>query len=312
MRRVLVLSAVVLAGCFPDYETEPDDHMVIVHSAGQSVDFEVAADTGLTSNTVSFTYDFDIDQYEVTVGRFNEWWKHGRKSPDPDSSLDPDGAYKEQMSWEASWNDSVSHEYFDWAAVDTDGKCSGPEPYPLGEAPSTTWRLAEDGVAGAVNFPMTCVSWMQAAAFCASEGKRLPTAAEWSFVRTDGVAPQLFPWGNAEPPGGCDGAVLKFNGGFCGFPRPIGSSNLDHTADGVEDLVGSVFEWVWDVQWEGNKNEPNWAAPSDGADASARRLRGGGSYITDVDEERTQGRLEPYGAGDRYNDAGFRCVRSVR
>ena len=98
MRRVLVLSAVVLAGCFPDYETEPDDHMVIVHSAGQSVDFEVAADTGLTSNTVSFTYDFDIDQYEVTVGRFNEWWKHGRKSPDPDSSLDPDGAYKEQMS----------------------------------------------------------------------------------------------------------------------------------------------------------------------------------------------------------------------
>ncbi|MEP7355884.1 MAG: bifunctional serine/threonine-protein kinase/formylglycine-generating enzyme family protein, partial [Anaerolineales bacterium] len=49
------------------------------------------------------------------------------------------------------------------------------------------------------NFPMVNLTWDQAEAFCESDGRRLPTEAEWEYAATGGNA-RLFPWGDQFDP----------------------------------------------------------------------------------------------------------------
>ncbi len=314
MQRVwFAVAALGLAGCFPDYQLEsgPPPDMTRMRSSGATVEFDVTADQGQVRSSVTLSYDFDVDEHEVTVDHFNVWWKGERALPPASSSLDEGGIYEDQMRWHASWDAPAQIESFQWANenVDTDQTCSGPKPYPVGGQPSTTWRMAEDGVPGAQDFPMTCVSWMQAAAFCASQGKRLPTAAEWKFVRAEGGT--TYPWGGSPP--SCDDAIVNANGQGCGFPVPVGTAARDETPSGAVDMVGSVFEWLWEARWPGAVNEQDWAGPGDNESPDREHLRAGGAYISEEWDQRMSGVIEPhYGANQQFNDAGFRCARSVK
>jgi formylglycine-generating enzyme required for sulfatase activity len=119
------------------------------------------------------------------------------------------------------------------------------------------------GKPGRERHPINCVSHFQAVQHCAFRGARLATEAEWEFAaRGDSNRP--FPWGNGQPTADhinacgkeCErwhqkvglssemhGLMYQEDDGYSGT-APVGSFPLGATSDGVEDLIGNVFEWT--------------------------------------------------------------------
>jgi formylglycine-generating enzyme required for sulfatase activity len=93
------------------------------------------------------------------------------------------------------------------------------------------------------------VSWDAARQYCANDGKRLPTDAEWEFAAR-GTTSRRYPWGDAVPT--CNGVIfgrldhLACDGMKKG-PANVHASPQDWTPEGVHDLFGNASEWVEDA-----------------------------------------------------------------
>lgn len=127
--------------------------------------------------------------------------------------------------------------------------------------------------------PINCVSYWMAAAFCAWDGGRLPTNAEWTYTALGGNQLREYPWGSGRT---ADKLVtdLKrdansftfpedfpwFDNGFNAYHiappgrKPAGASRWGH-----QDMGGNLLEWVADItkkgagivrggSWEGHKD----------------------------------------------------------
>jgi serine/threonine-protein kinase len=169
--------------------------------------------------------------------------------------------------------------------------------------------------------PVVAVSWQAAKDFCAAQGKRLPTEAEWEYVARRGDG-RRFPWGEVPP--GCEDAVLerKSDGKFSTCrpepPRPelppVGSAKADRTLDGAYDMGGSVAEWTSDLFMDTlppgstTLRSPRYDPPA-GEEDSYRSLRGGAwteSFLSARGAARFRARAELLHAS-----MGFRCVRDI-
>ncbi len=255
--------------------------------------------------SVRFSRAFWVDKYEVTTGRFRVWHEEQlRKLPCEvgTCSLDPGGPYESEMIWQAGWNGML-------AETSHLSGCYVPfNPDPKGR---TTWQIAHDE--DRWDLPMTCVSWYEALAFCASEGKRLLTESEWIFTATDGKPGQPYPWGDIWQPA-CSFSIHKDSAETaCGFPTKVGTASDGATETGVFDLTGSVFEWVWDRPWD---QAPQASLDFTGGqdNGMGTRVRHGGAFIVDPSggDARLQNNVfEAYPETDFYGDAGFRCAKSV-
>lgn len=171
--------------------------------------------------------------------------------------------------------------------------------------------------------PVNCVSWSQAAEYCAMLGRRLPTEAELEYV----IGAQgrfAFPWGNQAPD--CNGAIYgrEQDGDECADlgigTEPIGTATLDRStfpSGELVDLAGNVREWT-DDRWQ-RETEPCWgvglftdphcAEPSP-ADGDARVVRGGG-FESPVPLLRSALRTRIADEDFAVSAAvGFRCARS--
>ncbi len=155
-------------------------------------------------------------------------------------------------------------------------------------------------------FPINCVTWHQAVAYCAWAGKRLPTEVEWEHAArgNDGRA---FPWGDAAPD--ADG-TFRANWGeglarhlwmrdHWEFDAPVGSFPGGVGPYGTLDQAGNVGEWVADAfeAHEGDTGEPE-------------RVVRGGSFREYARRMKTFAR-DWHGAGRFYSHVGFRCAADV-
>jgi formylglycine-generating enzyme required for sulfatase activity len=142
---------------------------------------------------------FELDTFEVTVARFRAFVNAGMgtraKPPPPQAGAHP----RIPMSgWRPEWNERLPAE--------TPGLKSM-----LGGG---TWT----GEPGAnEQKPITNVSWMVAFAFCAWDGGRLPTYAEWNFAAAGGTEQRTYPW---SMPAGSTTIEPKHAAYSCNFELP--------------------------------------------------------------------------------------------
>jgi formylglycine-generating enzyme required for sulfatase activity/dienelactone hydrolase len=194
--------------------------------------------------------DFFIDRYEVTNREFKQFVNRG--------------GYQSGQYWKEafrkdgrtlSWEEAMSEFH------DATGR-PGPAAWEGG-----SYREGEE------DFPVTGVSWYEAAAYAEFAGKKLPTVPHWFRAAGVGVAPYMVPASNFGNKG------LARSGQYAGI-----------SAAGAYDMAGNAREWC-----------------SNQAGAGLRFTLGGAwsdppYQFTDPDAR------SPF---DRFPTNGFRCVRYI-
>lgn len=244
----------------------------------------------------TLTHDFWLDTVEVTVGRFKAWVAAGQKLPCDTGtcSLDPGGPYHATMIWQSTWNPSAQSASYKSAC----------NPATNTQTPIVTFTLGDD------KYPVSCVDWYHAVAFCASEGKRLATETEWQYAASGREQQRPYPWGS-QAQTDCSLAVWAAPGTMgCGFPKEVGSRPGGASRDGVLDLAGSLWEWAWD--YDGHYPAPDAGSIIDyaGPVTPANRSTRGGSWAYDDSAMRTTHR-DTTDPGSAFADVGIRCARTA-
>jgi formylglycine-generating enzyme required for sulfatase activity len=171
--------------------------------------------------------------------------------------------------------------------------------------------------------PMNCVDWYAAMAFCAWDGGRLPTEAEWEHAARYAGEPaggRTYPWGEASPVGRCDLAQWAICPGADGrSTRRVQSLSLGQVM-GIYDFAGNVNEWVADTFVPyADASSPNecWNGagrvdPLCNSTSTSLRIVRGGAFATPPTEV---SRLQTFyrrgvEAITRQTVHGWRCVRA--
>ncbi len=214
------------------------------------------------------------DTYEVTVGRFRVYWSAGH--PAPGTVSYPSGLYS------------------------FDGTVTEP-----GSGVGCTWR------GSSTDAPINCANWSTAQAFCAWDGGRLPTEAEWEWLAR---GPGPHPWGSSDPE---DRLVCWSGSSVRSGACSVGSTPMGSTEAGLMDMAGGVYEWTADSFqpysysgcWGTSTGRMNPLCGQISGATTTRTVRGGSWETTVAANLRVGSRISrSMTASDR--GTGFRCVRS--
>ena len=101
------------------------------------------------------------------------------------------------------------------------------------QSTACNWNHPELG-----RYPVNCINYTQAVAYCAYVGKRLPTEEEWELAAR-GTDQRVYPWGNDAS----GGEECEINGS--GLPLcPVASAPPGRSAFGLYDMTGNADEWT--------------------------------------------------------------------
>ncbi len=242
---------------------------------------------------------FRLDEFEVTVGRFRKFFEEYGGPPVSPAGSNP---HSGNSGWQPGWNN-----FLDAESSGDDAK------FACGMDATWTKKPAANET-----LPMNCLRWYEAFAFCAWDGGRLPSEAEWEYAAAGGDENRLFPWGSANPTD--ELAVFDCSAGGAtdqctlGDILPVGSLEGGRGRYGQLDLAGSIIEVVMDAYADGFY-ATSVAVENDVVNvqtvAGGSRMARGGGYDTSAHALRSATRyiISPM---DRYGDVGLRCARDDR
>lgn len=202
---------------------------------------------------------FRLDTFEVTVGRFRKFVAaYPASKPAAGAGAHPSIA---ASGWQAAWNSILP---LSAADLVTAIKCDALQ----------TWT---DSLGANENKPINCVDWYTAFAFCAWDGGRLPTEAEWEYAAAAGADNRVLPWGNTAPSIALAIHDCLFDGvtGCAAADLPaVGSAPSGAARWGQQDLAGSVAEW--NLDWYAGYTPASVTNYANVTSGTYRVIRGGG------------------------------------
>ena len=140
---------------------------------------------------------FRLDRYEITVGRLRAFFeaKAGdlrAAPPTPGAGAHPKIA---NSGWRASFDVRLPGS---WTEInDRLGAAGCTMGGDNNDGGAATWTAAPGPYE---SLPITCIDWYTLFAFCAWDGGRLPTDAEWGFAAMGGNERRAYAWSNPADP----------------------------------------------------------------------------------------------------------------
>jgi formylglycine-generating enzyme required for sulfatase activity len=237
--------------------------------------------------------DFYLDKYEITVGRFRQFVNAGmgtQLSPPADGA----GAHPliPGSGWNSTWKTNLQT---NTAALTTALKCN------------STYQTWTDAAGANESKPQNCMSWYEAFAFCAWDGGRLATEAEWNYAAAGGSEQRVYPWSIPPTSTTIDDSYAVYCGGSC-TPQNVGSKSPKGDGKwGHADLAGNQWEWTldWYASYQTSCNNC-----ADLTAASYRVIRGGsfGNLAADL-RSAVRGYDDPWYLNNGIY-FGARCARA--
>lgn len=250
---------------------------------------------------------FYLDRFEVTVGRMRAF-TNDFMLPSEGEGAHPRLA---NSGWREAW-EQLPH-------PDIDGKTLVPQnAEELIDQLSTQCREGQTWSENGAQLPANCVNWYVAFAFCAWDGGRLPTEAEWNYAAAYGAAARPYPWSVDES----DFAISAVNAAYWDAVNPLLTSPMEvgthpegrggffrYSGRGHDDLAGNVMEWTLDA-WSDSPLESCADCFEPWSDAVMDRVVRSGAYGSAYDQLLTGHRAQ---APAELIDViwGLRCARDM-